>query len=90
MIIEALINLITVVIKLLAIPFNVLPDTPQALVNAVDYYLDMVFNNLDFISFFVNVDTLKNVAIIAIAIWTLDKVFNLLLWIIHKLPLSIN
>lgn len=90
MIIEALINLITVVIKLLAIPFNILPDTPQALKDAVDYYMNIIFNNLDFISFFVNVDTLKTVALVAIAIWTLDKAYNLLIWIIHKLPLSIN
>lgn len=90
MIIESLINLITVVIKLLAIPFNILPDTPQALKAAVDYYMNIIFNNLDFISFFVNVDTLKTVALVAIAIWTLDKAYNLLIWIIHKLPLSIN
>lgn len=90
MIIESLINLITVVIKLLAIPFNILPDTPQALKAALDYYMNIIFNNLDFISFFVNVDTLKTVALVAIAIWTLDKAYNLLIWIIHKLPLSIN
>ena len=90
MIIEALINLITVVIKLLAIPFNILPDTPDQLKTAVDYYMNIIFNNLDFISFFVNVDTLKIVALVAIAIWTLDKAYNLLIWIIHKLPLSIN
>lgn len=90
MIVEALINLITVVIKLLAIPFNILPDTPEALVAAVDKYMDLVFNNLDFISFFVNVDTLTNVALIAIVIWTLDNTYSLLIWIIHKLPISIN
>lgn len=90
MIVEAIINLITVVIKLLAIPFNILPDTPQALVTAVDYYMDLIFDNLDFISFFVNVDTLKNVAIVAIVIWTIDHTYSLLIWIIHKLPLSIT
>lgn len=90
MILEAIINMITVVIKLLAVPFNVLPDTPEALRTAVSGYMDMVFDNLDFISFFCNVGTLKSVAIIAIAIWTLDNVFNLLMWVIHKLPFSIT
>ena len=50
----------------------------------------MIFGNLDFISFFVNTDTLHQVAIIAIAIYTVDKAFNLLMFIIRKLPLSIN
>lgn len=90
MIIEALINLVTVVIKLLAIPFNILPDTPESLTTAVDSYLDLVFSNLSFISFFVNVDTLKTVALIAIAIYTLEKAYTLLIWIIHKLPVSID
>ena len=80
MIVEALVNLFTVVIKLLAVPFNILPDTPEALVNAMDYFMDMIFNNL----------TLKNVALIAIVIWTVEHGYSLLIWIIHKLPFSIT
>ncbi|MCI8393301.1 MAG: hypothetical protein HFJ24_05670 [Clostridia bacterium] len=90
MIVEALVNLITVVIKLLAVPFNILPDTPSAVVDAVNYYFDLIFSNLDFLNFFVHVDTLKNVATIAIIVWTVDKTFSLLMWIIHKLPFSIE
>lgn len=90
MIVEALVNLITVVIKLLAVPFNILPDTPEAVVDAVNYYFDLIFSNLDFLNFFVHVDTLKNVATIAIIVWTVDKTFSLLMWIIHKLPFSIE
>lgn len=90
MIVEALINLITVVIKLLATPFSILPDTPQELVTAMDYYMNLVFDNVNFIGFFVHVDTLKAVALIAIAIYTLDKLYSLLMWIIHKLPISID
>lgn len=90
MIVEALVNLITVVIKLLAVPFNILPDTPSAVVDAVNYYFDLIFSNLDFLNFFVHVDTLKNVATIAIIVCTVDKTFSLLMWIIHKLPFSIE
>ena len=90
MIIEVLINLITVIIKMLALPFSILPDTPQVLRDSVGYYFNIVFNNLDFLNFFVHVDTLKAVALIAIIIWTLDKTYSLLIWIIHKLPVSIN
>lgn len=90
MIIEAIFILLKGVILLFTIPFNILPKTPQVLIDSIDYYLDLVFSNLDFISFFVNVGTLKSVAIVAIIIWTLDKSYHLLLWIIKKLPLSIN
>ncbi len=90
MIIEAIFTLLRGVIFLFTIPFNILPKTPQALITAIDYYLDLVFSNLDFISFFVNVGTLKAVALVAVVIWSLDKSYHLLLWIIRKLPLSIN
>lgn len=90
MIIEALIMAITGVIKLLALPFNILPDTPPQVIEAMDYYFDLVFNNLDFLSFFINVDTLKTVAIISIAIWAFDHAYSFLIWILHKLPVSIT
>lgn len=90
MIVELLINLVTVVIKLLAVPFNILPDTPEALKIGVDYLFNTIFSHLDFISFFVNVSTLKAVAVIAIVIWTIDNSYSFLVWIIHKLPLSID
>lgn len=90
MIIELLINLITIVIKLLAVPFNILPDTPEALKTGVNYLFDTIFSHLDFISFFVNVNTLKAVATVAIVIWTVDNGYSFLKWIIHKLPFSIE
>lgn len=90
MIVELLINLITVIIKLLAVPFNILPDTPEVLLNSVNYLFDIIFSHLDFISFFVNVGTLKTVATVAIVIWTVDNGYSLLMWIIHKLPFSIE
>lgn len=90
MIIEAIVNLITGLVKIIVVPFNILPDTPDALVNAVDYYFNLIFDNLDFLNFFVNLSTLKAVALIAIALWTLDKTYSLLMWIIRKLPFSIE
>ena len=90
MIVEAIINLITVVIKLLAVPFSILPSTPEQLVNAMDYFFELLFSNLDFLNFFVNISTLKTVAVVAIAIWTLDNTYHFLIWIIKKLPASID
>lgn len=90
MIVELIINLITVVIKMIAVPFSILPNTPDALVNAMDYLFDMIFSHLDFISFFVNVSTLKTAALVAIAIWTLNHTYHFLIWIIRKLPVSVD
>lgn len=90
MIVEALINLITAVIKLIVIPFNILPDVPEGLETSINYYIDLIFNNLDFLSFFVHISTLKTIATMTIVIYTIEKSYSLLMWIIHKLPLSID
>lgn len=91
MIIEAIVNGITLIVKVLAYPFNlILPDTPVALRTAMSGYIDMIFDNLGFVSFFVNVETLRTVSLIAIAIWTLQHTYAFLQWVVKKLPFSID
>lgn len=89
MIIELLINLITGLIKII-FGFINLPQAPEGAHVAISGYFDMIFNNLGFLNFFVNVDTLKIVAIVAIAIIAFEKMYKVTMWIYHKLPISSN
>ena len=89
MIIEAIINIFTVFIKI-AFAFINLPQTPQGARTAVASYFDMIFNNLGFLGFFVRIDTIKTIAFVAISVITFKKLYQVTMWIIRKLPLSIN
>lgn len=89
MIIELLINLITVLIKVI-FGFINLPQAPEGAQAAISTYFDMIFENLGFLGFFVNVGTLKTVALIAIALITFQKLYKVTMWIYHKLPISSN
>ena len=89
MIVELLVNLITALVKVIFFWIN-LPRAPQAAKDAISTYFDMVFNNLGFINFFVNISTLKTIAISAIAIITFVKLYKISMWIYHKLPISSN
>ena len=67
-----------------------MPGAPEGAVTAIATYFNLIFDNLSFLGFFVNVSTLKNVAGIAILVFTFSKLYKLTLWIYHKLPISSN
>lgn len=67
-----------------------LPDFPEAAKTAIDTYMNLIFDNLDFLSFFVNVSTLKIVATVAIALFAFEHIYKIIIWVVHKIPLSID
>ncbi len=89
MIVEALISLISAVFKVLFAWIN-LPQVPEQIITSIDSYLDLVFNNLGFLGFFVRPITMKIVATSAIAIYVFSKLYKVTMWIYHKLPISSN
>lgn len=89
MIIELLFNLISVLLKILFSWVN-LPQIPSEAETSINQYLDMIFDNLDFLGFFIRPNTLTIVATSAIALWTFSKLYKVTMWIYHKLPISSN
>ncbi len=65
-----------------------IPDMPESAVNAINTFLDAIFSNLNFLSFFVHVNTFKTVASIAIILYSFEHLYELARWIWNKLPLS--
>ena len=65
-----------------------IPDMPESAVNAVNTFLDAIFSNLNFLSFFVHIDTFKTVAAIAIILYSFEHIYELARWVWNKLPFS--
>lgn len=89
MILQLIITLCTGIVQLL-FSFVNLPQFPDSAKTAINTYLGYIFDNLDFLSFFVNTSTLKTIAIVAIALFAFEHVYKILVWVIHKIPLSIE
>lgn len=89
MILEAIITLVSAVVKFIFSWIN-LPQAPQEIQNAITTYLDLIFDNLQFVGFFIRPSTLKVIAISAIALFTFEKLYKVTIWIYHKLPISSN
>lgn len=89
MIVEALMTMCTGIIQLIFSWFT-LPQFPEAAKTAIDTYLNLIFDNLDFLTFFVNVNTLKTVALVAAALYAFEHIYKIMMWVIHKIPISID
>lgn len=89
MILEAIMSLCTGIIQLLFSWIN-LPQFPEGAKTAIDTYMSLIFDNLDFLNFFINVGTLKTVALVAVALYGFEHIYKIMIWVIHKIPLSIN
>lgn len=88
MIIEAIINLITSLLKFI---FGLLPNVPgfpQSLLTSIDNVTDTIFNNLDLLCLFVRIDTIKILVPLVIVAVNFEHIYHFAMWLIKKLPIS--
>lgn len=65
-----------------------LPGLPQELHDKLFDFIDMIFTNgTNILSLFVRINTIKLAIPIIILIINLDKIYNLLMWILRKIPM---
>lgn len=89
MIIEGLCVVVFELVKFIFGWIN-LPAFPEEAQVAIDTYMSYVFDNLNCINFFVNVSTLKTIALVAISVLLFKQIYKVIIWIIHKIPLSVD
>lgn len=90
MIIKLLINVIFGLVKLLFTPLPNLPAIPQEIMTKVTNVFNVIFNNLNLMPIFVRVSTLQQILPILIIVLSFKHIYHIVLWIIHKIPLSID
>lgn len=90
MIIEAIFNLVK---QLLLVLFALLPDIPDFDINLLDSltsYINLIFDNLDLLGFFVDISTIKILVPLIIIVINFEHIYHFALWVIKKLPLGIS
>lgn len=63
-----------------------IPPFPDTLKNSINSFLDLIFNNLTFLGFFVRPATLKIIIPLAIFMFNFKYIYKLTMWIIKKIP----
>ena len=85
MIIETLLNLLVTLIKFVFSWLN-LPDFPEEFTSIVNDFLDLIFDNVSLLGFFIRPTTLQILIPALIVVLNFDKIYHFVMWIIRKIP----
>lgn len=88
MIIEVIINLVTILLKFIFDLLPDVPDFPQSLLSSIDNVTSVVFNNLSLLGLFVRIDTIKILVPLVIIVVNFEHIYHFAMWVIKKLPIS--
>ena len=85
MILEILLNTIMSLLKLCFNWIN-LPTFPGDLTSSINSFLDLIFNNLSLLGFFIRPATLVVGIPVLIILLNFDEVYKFTMWILRKIP----
>lgn len=63
-----------------------IPSFPDSLKSSVNNFLDLIFNNLTFLGFFIRPTTLKIIIPLLLIMLNFKNIYKLTMWIIKKIP----
>lgn len=85
MILETLLNLVFGLLKIV-FGFISLPAFPVSLSSSIDTFLNLIFDNVTLLGFFIRPLTLTIVVPILIILLNFDYVYKIIMWILRKIP----
>lgn len=89
MIIMSFLNLIFSVLKLL-FSWMSLPDFPPLIAELLDMFKEFLGMGLGLLYCFVDADVVKICLMVVLACLSFEKVYDLLMWILAKIPIGIR
>lgn len=86
MIIEAILNLFKGLLFICFSWINI-PSFPSELTTNINNFLDLIFNNLTLLGFFIRPITLQVAIPILIILLNFENLYKLTMWILRKIPM---
>ena len=86
MIIQLILNLLKTLLFSVFSWIN-LPQFPEGLTNSLNSFIDLIFDNLNLLGFFIRPATITIVIPVLIILINFDKVYKLNMWILKKIPM---
>lgn len=86
MILEAILSLIKVLLTFCFSWIN-LPAVPETVSSGISQFLDLVFNNVTLLGFFIRPITFQIAIPLLIIIMNFEKLYHLTMWILRKIPM---
>lgn len=63
-----------------------IPQMPDELVNSINTFLNLIFNNLSLLGFFIRPITLKILIPLIVFVLNFKYIYKVVIWLIHKIP----
>ena len=86
MIIQLILNLLKTLLFSVFSWIN-LPQFPEGLINSLNSFIDLIFDNLNLLGFFIRPVTITILIPVLIILINFDKVYKLTMWILKKIPM---
>lgn len=90
MIIKAIFDLILGLLKLVFGLLPSVPDFPDSIMTSLNTVFSTIFDNLELLGLFVNIDTIKILVPLVIVAVNFEHIYHFTMWILKKIPLSIE
>ena len=91
MIVTAIFNLIKGLVNLVLSIFPNIPQAPESFQEVIDYILNLIFEScVPILSIFVHINTIKIIVPILVVLFTFPFAYKIAMWVIKKIPLSIE
>lgn len=85
MILEALLNMVFALLKIV-FGWISLPAFPEALTSSVETFLNLIFDNITLLGFFIRPATIMVVVPILIVLLNFEDIYKITMWILRKIP----
>lgn len=86
MIFEGFCSLVSFLLQFI---FTLLPDLPSfdvSLLDALTKYVNLIFNNLGLLGFFVDINAIKPLVPLVILVINFERIYHFIIWLINKIP----
>ena len=86
MIIEAFFDLIYNLNSFIFSMLPSFPDMPDKIINSINNFLDLIFNNAGLLGLFLPLDLVKVILPLTLIVINFDYIYGLILWVLKKIP----
>ena len=86
MLVEALFTAVTWLVDAILNVLDVLPDFPEDLVNSVEAFFSLIFDNLSVLGFFIPLPTIKILIPLVLLVINFEDVYAFIMWLLRKIP----
>lgn len=77
--------------QLINLIFLIIPDIPSieiTLFADLNNFVNLIFDNLGLLGFFVDIDTIKAIIPLLIIVLNFDHIYHFIMWCLRKVPLA--